>query len=530
MVSVKCRGIISHMDPRLVITNIGYTISIIFTLSIALFVIAKGKDRRLSILFLLMNIAIAVFETSHLFGINTLDPHLSRAILMCNLANIFIAIFVAHWVLALIGNAKDRFLALAVIDVSGLLLFLFYLFNPNLFLLDSVPKMYLPNYYQPAKWYWLITAYFEIVGVYFLTEIVVAIRRTTDAVVKNRLRYVFWGLIFGFIIGSSAVLLVYNIEVDPLWSMFFSLYTVPFAYAILKYDLMDIRIIAKRAFMYAASVGIVSVFISFLSFSNDWLTQNIVGFPAWVMPLISAFIAVSIAVFVWNKIREADVLKYEFITIITHKLRTPLTRIKWSTENLAGTVTSPEQRQGIQDINYATRSLVDLTNTLVSLSNSEFSLERYDMEPFSFGELAEEIVEKNISRAHNKESSLVIEGGEELIMVKADKDKISFVMQTFVENGINYTSPGGTISVSFAKKNREVWFEVKDNGIGIAKEDIPRVFNKFYRTPNAKQADTEGVGIALYMAKIIIERHGGKISASSEGIGKGSRFVFSLPL
>ena len=518
------------MDPRLLITNVGYTLSLILTVGLALVVLVKGRDRRLSVLFFLMSVALAVFEVSHLLGINVFDSHFSRQILMFNLSNIFISIFLLHWILALIGVVDKRALSLIVVYATGIGLFIFFLIFPDTFLLDSTPKLYLPNYYVPGKFDWLMRLYFVLVGLYGFIELVLAIVRSTDPVEKNRFTYAFWATIFGVVVGYTATFLVYDIPVDPIWSMFLSLYILPFSYAMLKYDLMDIRIIAKRALAYALAVGTVSICISFLSFSNDVLIRRVPGFPGWLLPSFSAMVAVTVAVFVWRKLKEADVLKYEFITIITHKFRTPLTHIKWATENLLPVVTMPEQKKEVENIRSSVDSLVDLTNLLVTLSNSEFSFERYRFEAVSFNSLIEDCLTKNMSRIKRHGISVQFFPGDKNLTVKVDKEKIGFVVHAIIENALAYTPQGGVLTVRLEKKGKNAVCDITDTGIGISRENLPLVFSKFFRASNAKKADTEGMGIGLYMGKIIVNRHNGSLSVFSSGEGKGSTFSIALPI
>jgi two-component system phosphate regulon sensor histidine kinase PhoR len=105
-----------------------------------------------------------------------------------------------------------------------------------------------------------------------------------------------------------------------------------------------------------------------------------------------------------------------------------------------------------------------------------------------------------------------------------------FVIQTLVENAINYSKDNCSIIVNVEKKDNMIIISVKDSGIGIAKEELPRMFTKFYRGKEARSTDTEGMGIGLYMTHDIVTRHHGKIWVESEGPGKGSTFSISLPV
>ena len=106
---------------------------------------------------------------------------------------------------------------------------------------------------------------------------------------------------------------------------------------------------------------------------------------------------------------------------------------------------------------------------------------------------------------------------------------MQFAIQILIENSFAYTPEKGSIYIKIFKEDSHVTMSIKDSGMGISKEDLPRMFTKFFRSHDAKTVDTEGMGIGLFMAKEIIERHGGNVSVKSEGLGKGSEFSIHLP-
>jgi signal transduction histidine kinase len=116
--------------------------------------------------------------------------------------------------------------------------------------------------------------------------------------------------------------------------------------------------------------------------------------------------------------------------------------------------------------------------------------------------------------------------------IMADPEKSVFIFQILLDNALNYTHNGGSISVTAHpdQDGKHGVIEVSDNGIGMSKETSLCVFNRFYRGENARHADTEGMGIGLFMAKNIVEKQDGKIAVRSEGEGKGSTFSITMPL
>ena len=260
------------MDPRLIIMIAGYLLGIVLTVALGFFVWMKVKRNKLSTIFLMMNLSIAVVEFSMVLIATAQSLGTAEIASLLNMANIFIVVFMAHWILEVIGKAQERRIPIILIYAGGFALFFYYIFDPSAFLFTPVPKMYLAYYFQPALWYTLMRVYFMIVAVYFLYELFHAYKQANDNIVRNRLKYVFSGILFGMLTGHIAVPLVYGIQIDPLLSMLFPLYTIPMAYAVIHYELMDIKIVARRALFYALTVALLSVLLGIIGFSNDILS------------------------------------------------------------------------------------------------------------------------------------------------------------------------------------------------------------------------------------------------------------------
>jgi two-component system phosphate regulon sensor histidine kinase PhoR len=130
-----------------------------------------------------------------------------------------------------------------------------------------------------------------------------------------------------------------------------------------------------------------------------------------------------------------------------------------------------------------------------------------------------------------KQKSIKIEfkKPEDLPKILMDQEKIKLVIENFIDNAIKYTFPGGKVTVSIIRGTNEVEVRVKDTGVGIPKEQQMRVFTRFFRGSNVVRLDTEGSGLGLFLAKNIVEAHGGRIGFESES-GKGSTFFFTIPM
>jgi histidine kinase len=253
------------------------------------------------------------------------------------------------------------------------------------------------------------------------------------------------------------------------------------------------------------------------------------GFGLWTIPLLAALILVVVGFLYYRKEKEAEQLKYEFITIVAHKFRTPLTRIRWQADELANQLDSSPLLAGVEQINQSALELIHLSNLLISTSNMEQENYRYAYALVGLPVLVEKVLASFKDHLVLKNINFSIETGINLPSVYVDEDKLVSAIYVLVENAIAYTDKNGTIKIKLSAEEDTVRFSITDNGIGIAERDQSRIFDRFYRGESARRADTEGVGLGLYTAKSIIERQGGSVGVISAGEGKGSTFWFTLP-
>lgn len=515
-------------DPRIYIQTAGFFAGGIFGLISGIFILSKNPRKPLNILYFLMTIAVATFQISHAIGINIKDPNISRNVLMFNMSNIFLSVFVCHWVLIFTKRIEKLKKVMAGLYIAGLALFIFYLIFPDTFLLPSIPKLYMVNYYNPGSLHWIMRIVFNIlIPLFFVIELFIAYRKCTDPLEKNRYKYAFAGIFYGFFVGTLAIALVYDIPIDPMWAMFFGFYPVFFAYAIIEYGLMDISVVAKRAIGYALTVSALILFVGFINFLTEIIKKAYPDFSSYLILVFSSIFTGIIALAVWNKIKEAELLKYEFINIITHKFRTPLTEIKWSADELIGTDNHNARKKMASQISKATFQMVELINALSTFNETEAYL--YKAKPIRLDGLAKYLLISFQQRALKKGLKMTINIENE-IFVSIDKEKIEFLIGVLVDNAIKYTPTGGEIKIVIKKYKNKAQIIVSDTGIGIAKKDRGYVLYHFYRSQNATIANTEGMGVGLYLSSIIAKRHGGNISFESPGENKGSTFTVTLPL
>ena len=247
----------------------------------------------------------------------------------------------------------------------------------------------------------------------------------------------------------------------------------------------------------------------------------------WMMPLLSALILVVIGFIYYKKKKGEEQLKYESITVLIHKFRTPLTRIRWQTDELAKEPNlSPKIQTEVAQIKESTLELIRLSNLLISSSQQKNY--HYSYKNIALPLLVEKVLVPLKSYLISKNINLSIETDPDLPLIYADEERLDSAIHVLMENAITYTAKDGTIRIKLSTEKDAVRFSITDSGIGIAEKDQSCIFNRFYRGDLARSTDTEGVGLGLSMAKSIIEHQSGSIGFTSPGVGKGSTFWFTF--
>lgn len=232
-----------------------------------------------------------------------------------------------------------------------------------------------------------------------------------------------------------------------------------------------------------------------------------------------------------TKEREVDRMKSEFISLVSHQLRTPLSAMKWATEMLLssdmGDLT-PEQIEFLGDINNLNHKMVDLVNSLLNISRIESGRLIIEPKPTNLGNLVHEVLKELEKPILKKEMDINFDIEDNLPEINIDPNLISEAYVNLISNSIEYTPKGGQVTISVYSKGDQIVSEIKDTGLGIPAAEQNRVFDRFFRASNVVKSDTEGNGLGVYLVKSIIESSGGKIWFKSKE-NEGTTFWFSLP-
>ena len=218
----------------------------------------------------------------------------------------------------------------------------------------------------------------------------------------------------------------------------------------------------------------------------------------------------------------------QFVSDASHELRTPLAVIQSKTDVLfqSPSSTIEEKAMDISTISKECRRLSKLVSNLLLLARSDSNQIEMDKKTFELDKLLEEIVApyKEIASYQEKEMILKVERG---VSFMGDRERIHQMMVILLDNAMKYTNEGGHIQIDCTQMNSSIRIRVKDDGIGVKDEDIPKLFNRFYQGDKARSA-SEGAGLGLSIANWIVEKHYGKILVESRW-GEGTCFEVILP-
>ncbi|MEK7700552.1 MAG: ATP-binding protein [candidate division NC10 bacterium] len=228
--------------------------------------------------------------------------------------------------------------------------------------------------------------------------------------------------------------------------------------------------------------------------------------------------------------RRVEEMKSDFVSFATHQLRTPLAGIKWLLE-LAGheTALSEDARTYVQGARESAERLIQLVNDLLSVSRIESGRLKVAAEETRLDELTRSVLDEVAPLIRDRAHRLSVTGAAELPVVLVDPQLLRQVILNLVSNAIKYTPPGGAVAIEMERNGAEIRWAVRDSGIGIPQEAQARLFEKFYRADNAVTLSTEGTGLGLYLARLIVERFGGRLWCESVE-GQGATFTFTLSL
>ncbi len=232
----------------------------------------------------------------------------------------------------------------------------------------------------------------------------------------------------------------------------------------------------------------------------------------------------------YQKLSELNKLKNNFISNISHELRTPMTHVKGYIDLLLADdfgALNPDQHQAVEVLKRASERLARLIDDLILFSTAETSTIQISKVDIDLHELAKEVIDRNLAQAGQKNIRLWLDCPQQTLHAYADPERVQWVINQLIDNAIKYTQPDGEVFLRVIPSNGDITVSVIDTGIGIEPARFEEMFEPFHQLDGSSTRKQGGTGLGLTLAKKIVEAHGSHLVVSSIP-GKGSKFDFML--
>lgn len=516
------------------------------SLALGLFVIIKDKASLISKI--IFSIAVA-FSLWNSFDLMVWTSYSSLSIMsawsLLGFFNVLISLLCLYLVLVFpnnidVSNLGKMLLLLPVIVMGALTPTSF-----NLTQFNAVDCEALENSFFVNGYYFFSLIVFIII---FVTAIY-RIRKARNTIEKKKIFYLFAGVSFFlvafFISGFLASYLDnYTFEFYGLFGMI--LFLILLGYLAVQFQAFEFKMIGAQALVFSLVVLIGAQF----AYTQSWINITLNAL-AFALTLVAGFFLVrSVKKEVQRKeelqklsdtlakandrLEELDKQKSEFISIASHQLRTPLTAIRGyislALEGAYGKVKGTPIEDIMNKMYTIDLRLSQLVEDLLNVSKIEAGKVQYKWESVTLDPIVSELYDMFAVLAEKKGLKLhMIKPKTQLPVMKLDINKIKEILSNLIDNAIKYTEKG-SVTIRVEQDATVARVVIEDTGIGISKEDALRLFGKFIRTETTQKMDAGGSGLGLFVGKTFVEGHGGRVYATSEGVGKGSSFIVELPL
>lgn len=233
-----------------------------------------------------------------------------------------------------------------------------------------------------------------------------------------------------------------------------------------------------------------------------------------------------------EQVARLNKLKSEFISIASHQLRTPLSAMKWETEIILSKYKkglNKRQISSIENLRVLSFRMTKLVSDLLDVAKIDQGKMVFRREKVNFKKVAEAVLKEVDCVIKEKKIRIIFNKEKNIPTFWGDPEKIKLILDNLIGNAVKYIDNRGKIEIKAAKRQGFLICSVKDNGVGIPKEQHKQIFNKFFRSDNTVKYQTEGTGLGLYIVKNVVEQSGGKIWFDSKE-DTGTIFTFSLPM
>lgn len=526
------------------ILSISGLASALIAVSFGVLVIVKNWRENSNRLFFLMTLALAVWGFSYWkwLSSDTYDQALFWVRLL-SVGSVFIPVFFFHWTTVLFGKGERyRLLIFSIYTAS---IFISAFFSSSLFVSSVEEKLFFPFWPTAGILYsiYFFVIYSSVIlySIYFLLK---ELRNEKDTEKRGRIIYILIGATLGFGGGLTNFPLWYDIPVIPIGNFLVMAFPFLLGYSALKHHLFSLKTVATEVLVFFISVILLIQAVlseSSIEFFLRFVFLIFVGSLGYLL-IKSVYREVEARQQIEKlakdlemaneRLKELDKLKSEFVSIASHQLRSPLAAIKgYSSLILEGSFgkASPAVSEAVEKIFDSSKGLAIVVEDFLNVSRIEQGRMKYDFVEADLKILAKKVIDELMPSVKKAKLDISLEdNGEGSYKASIDVGKIQQVITNIIDNSIKYT-PQGSIKVRVEKTgNGKIRLSIKDTGVGMGEEILSALFEKFSREKDASKTNVSGTGLGLYVAKEMVEAHGGKIWAESPGKGKGSTFIVEL--
>jgi signal transduction histidine kinase len=511
-------------------------INAITSMFLGLFVLARDPRDRSNLTFALFALAVAGWSAAYLPWLWSKDA--VSALGWCRIFMafaIFIPFFYFHFITSFlkIERIERPFI---YIGYMFAVIFSIASFSP-LFISGVAPELWFQFWPQPGPFFTpflLIWVFYVLYGTYILGKHF----RVATGTLRSQILLIFVGMAGGYAGGISNYFLWYGIPIAPWPNILVSFYVVMVTYAIIKHQLFNVKVIATELFVFTLWIVLFFRLLLVQSLNDQIINGSVLA--------ASVIIGILLIRTVMQEVRQRELIEQQekdleiinkqqenLLHFISHEIKGYLTKSEAGFAAIAEGDAGPISPQvgtiasaALTEVRKGVRTVMDILDA----SNLKKGTMSYKQNVFDFKDVVVKIVEHLKPAIEEKHLSLTMNiAWEVACKVSGDEEKIrDHVVRNLIDNAIKYT-PHGTITIEVSRKDNTIRFSVEDSGVGITPEDMSLLFTEGGHGKDSIKVNVHSTGYGLFIAKTIIDKQGGKISAESAGAGKGSRFVVELP-
>jgi signal transduction histidine kinase len=457
---------------------------------------------------------------------------------------IFITVSYFHFILSFLKKVEEQ---KKVLIFGYLASIFFFLANFTSYFIKGVsPKLGFPYWPDPGILYHpflVLWIFYAAYSVYLL------VRQfpTATRVFKHQIKYILVGTVVGYLGGITNYFLWYDFPIPPIGNWTTTLYLIIVAYTILRYHLLNIRVILTEIL-----VGFVGLILLIEALLFPTILLKALGFGLLILfGIVGYFLIKSVLKEItlrtelqkatkdlkraYDNIEVLSEMKSEFLKVVNHQLRTPVSIVKGMLSMMMeGSVKKGRQKEFIKKAYLSSERLTTILDDILLAQSLVGGGERVELSSCQIEEIIERQVEHFNPQIEIKGLEIIFEKPKEPLPITfADSEMIGRAVARLIDNAILYTEKGKiVVSAKLEKEGEKEFVEisVKDSGIGLSKAEKKNLFKLFYRGEEATSLHPNGSGLGLFIVKNLAEIHQGKINVKSAGRGKGATFIITLPI